>query len=137
MALKKNDTNLEVIENEVTIEPEEMDAAQKEADSMDLDGAAVVVELRKPLQYEGKTYKTLSFDFERLTGKDGMQIEREVQLTTGTAVLLPAYNTDYLIRMCARASLDDMGADGIESLGIRDFNTVIGKARGFLNRSGS
>ena len=45
--------------------------------------------------------------------------------------------TDYLIRMCARASLDDMGADGIESLGIRDFNTVIGKARGFLNRSGS
>jgi hypothetical protein len=66
-----------------------------------------------------------------------MLIEREVQLTTGTAVLLPAYNTEYLIRMCAKASLNGIGADAIEALGIRDFNTVIGKARGFLNRSES
>lgn len=135
MALKKNDTNLEVVENEVIIDPEEIAAAQKEADGMDV--GTSIVHLRKPLDYEGKTYKTLSFDFDRLTGKDGMQIEREVQLTTGTAVLLPAYNTEYLIRMCAKGSLDGIGADAIEALGIRDFNSVIGKARGFLNRSDS
>ena len=135
MAFSSNrNDNLKIVENEVTIDEKEMEAAMKEAEGAE---SAVVVELRKPLDYEGKTYKTLGFDFDRLTGKDGMQIEREVQLTTGTAVLLPAYNTDYLIRMCARASLEEIGADAIQALGIRDFNTVIGKARGFLNRSGS
>ena len=134
--MELNKTNLEVVENEVTIDPEELEAMKK-AEAAEIDVGAVVVKLRKPLQYEGKTYDNLSFDFDRLTGKDGMQIEREVQLTTGTAVLLPAYNTDYLIRMCARASLEKVGADAFETLGIRDFNTVIGRARGFLNRSGS
>lgn len=136
MALKNNKSDLEIVENEVTIDPEELEAT-KQASAAEVDVGAVVVELRKALQYESKEYKTLSFDFDRLTGNDGMQIEREVQLTTGTAVLLPAYNTDYLIRMCVRASLEHIGADGIKSLGLRDFNTVVGKARGFLNRSES
>jgi hypothetical protein len=136
MALKNSNTDMEIVENTVTIDPEELEAAQQ-AEAAGIDVGAAVVKLRKPLQYEGKEYKALSFDFDRLTGKDGMLIEREVQLTTGTAVLLPAYNTEYLIRMCAKASLNGIGADAIEALGIRDFNTVIGKARGFLNRSES
>lgn len=136
MALKNKKTDLEVVENEVDINSEEMESTES-SETAEIDVGAVVVNLRKPLLYEGKTFDTLSFDFDRLTGKDGMQIEREVQMTTGTSVILPAYNTDYLMRMCAKASLNGIGADAIGALGIRDFNTVIGKARGFLNRSGS
>ena len=119
---------------EVTVDPEEVEQLQAEAGD---DEGIVTQSLRKPLNYEGKVYAELHFAFEEMTLRDGLKIEREVQLVTGSAVVLPAYNSDYLVRFCVHACQEQIGVDGMESLSIRDGNAVMGKARSFLLRSGS
>lgn len=89
------------------------------------------IELKKPIMYNDKEYKTLSFDFETLTGNDGMAIEEELgQL--GKAVLVPALSGEYLVRMAARACTQKVGSDIFALLSIREYNQIRTAARSFL-----
>lgn len=92
-------------------------------------------ELKKPVIYNGENITELSFDFERLTGGDSLKIEDELQALGKTAVV-PALNSEYLIRMAAMAcTKKGIGADLFPILGIADFTKITSKAKNFLLKS--
>lgn len=91
---------------------------------------------RTPFTYEGKTFNSVSFDFDRLTGNDAMAIEAEMQ-AMGKPVIIPSLSGDYLVRMATRACKESVGVDFFEMLPIRDYHTIRSKARNFLIRSES
>lgn len=122
------------VEESLTIDPEEMAAAEEAAKTAE---DIVHYDLSRPIDYAGKHYEYFDLDFEKLTGKDCLTIEREVEVTTGKNVVVPALNSEYLVRFVAHASADPVGADVIYALKAKDFMAITGKARSFLLASGS
>ena len=98
------------------IDPKEFDAAQAAAAkaAAAADPYTYTHKLQKPLDYEGKHYESLTFDWGKLTGNDSL---------------------GYLIRMACRACTEPIGVDVIGAMSIRDYNTIRTKARNFLLRS--
>ena len=120
--------------NNIPVEQEdEFNAAVKEAEN-DATDELYVYQLKKPLEYNGKIYTELSFDFESLTGKDSLAVEEELQ-AKGIMVMVPTFNSGYLIRIAARACTEKIGADAFELIGISDFNRLRNKVRNFLLNS--
>ena len=96
---------------------------------------------KKPFTYEGTTYESLTFDWEHLTGKDSLNIERELRLH-GLTVVRAEYTPEYLISFAARACTyrDEAGkrkvsAFTIQAMPVRDFRAICAKARIFLQRA--
>ena len=116
------------------VDPEEMAAAEAAAQEAE---DTVHLDFKRPIDYAGKHYDHIDLDFEKLTGRDCLQIEREVEATTGKNVVVPALNSEYLVRFAAHAAVEPVGADVIYALKSRDFMAVTGKARSFLLASGS
>ena len=92
------------------------------------------IELRKPVEYDGKEYKVLEFDFGKLTGDDGLNIENELQ-SLGKFTMVPAFSGEYLIRMAAKACTEKVGSDIFKKISLADYNRIRGAARSFLLRS--
>ena len=90
--------------------------------------------LQKPLDYEGKHYESLTFDWGKLTGNDSLAIEAELT-ALNQPVIIPSMSAGYLIRMACRACTEPIGVDVIGAMSIRDYNTIRTKARNFLLRS--
>lgn len=116
------------------IDEEELNAAQAEAESPADSGKRLVI-LKKPIERMGTTYKELHFDFDRLTGKDSLEVEDEIEKTTHLTVVAPALNLEYLIRISARACLEPIGRDDILNMNLSDFNHIRNMARNFMLRS--
>ncbi|GHU42195.1 hypothetical protein FACS1894111_05700 [Clostridia bacterium] len=96
-------------------------------------GGTYVHKFRKPFEYEGKKYATLNFDFEKLTGRDMITIENEMQANNEYA-LDPLLSRNFQSKMAAKAG--GIGSDVLESLPIQEFNKVVNEARNFLIDSG-
>ncbi len=92
------------------------------------------LKLKKPVEYNGKTYDTLTFDFGKLTGEDGLNIENELQ-SLGKFAMVPAFSGEYLVRMAAKACNEPIGSDIFSKVSLSDYNRVRSAARGFLLRS--
>ena len=110
------------------IDPKEFDAAQAAAAkaAAAADPYTYTHKLQKPLDYEGKHYESLTFDWGKLTG----------ELTAlNQPVIIPSMSAGYLIRMACRACTEPIGVDVIGAMSIRDYNTIRTKARNFLLRS--
>lgn len=114
------------------IDPKELAAAKEQAKATSSTYTHV---FNNPFTYENETYKTLTFDFGRLTGNDAIAIQDELE-TLGKAVLLPVSSAPYLLRMAARACTVPIAVNVISAMPIFDFNKITGKARSFLLRSG-
>ena len=121
------------------IDEEELTAAQEEAEKDDaqktVDTGKRIVILKRPIERMGTVYKELHFDFERLTGKDSLEVEDEIEKTTHLTVVAPALNLEYLIRISARACDEPIGRDDILNMGLSDFNHIRNMARNFMLRS--
>lgn len=92
------------------------------------------VTFRKPVKYAGKEYTELSFDFSKLTGQDALSIENELS-NQGKNSGLPAMNSEYLIRLAARACTENVGSDIFAAyMSMSDHLEVIKLARSFLLR---
>ena len=89
-----------------------------------------------PFDYESKTYDSLTFDWDKLTGNDALSIESELQ-ALGKAVIVPEFSGEYLIRMAARACTEKVGSDVLRAAPIGAYNKIRGAARAFLLKSGS
>lgn len=89
-----------------------------------------------PVQWEGKTYDELVFDFGKMTGEDDLAIENELA-ALGKPVITAEFSGDYLIRMAARSCTEKIGVDMLKKLPMKDFRKIRNKARSFLLRSGS
>lgn len=88
--------------------------------------------LRKPLKYADKEYTELSFDFDKLTGQDSLNIERELSSLGKSSVPTPL-NSEYLIRIAAKACTSSVGSDAFTTyMSLFDHLKILKTARDFL-----
>lgn len=88
---------------------------------------------KKPVEIEGKQYKTLTFYFERLTGDDVEAIEAELQ-DQNKYVLSPEISSTFQSMLAARAA--GVASDEIRRLPLGDYMKIKNKARDFLVSTG-
>ena len=120
------------------ISEEELTQAQNEAETENKgtgDAGKRIMILKKPIEKMGTTYKELHFDYDKLTGKDSLDVEDEIEKTLGVTVVAPALNLQYLIKISARACDEPIGSDDIFHMNLSDFNHVRNMARNFMLRS--
>lgn len=84
---------------------------------------------KKPFEYEGNKYTSINFYFGKLTGRDMLKIESEMQASNEYAID-PLLSRNYLCKMASRAG--GIGSDALESMPARDFNQITNAARNFL-----
>lgn len=113
------------------IDANEFAVAEKEAKNS---GYSYTHKFRKPFEYQGQTYTELTFDWDKLTGNDGLAIENELQ-QIGKPVIVPTFSGEYLVRLAARACTERIGADGFGNMPIADYNKIRSAARSFLLKS--
>ena len=98
---------------------------------------------RKPFTYEGRTYETLTFDWDQLTGADSLAIENSIT-KRGRTLVIPAYTGEYLVGMAVRACTERtedgrrvVGEQLIRALPLGAFQSICNAARDFLLVTGS
>ena len=99
---------------------------------------------KKPFEYAGETYTTLTFDFEKMTGRDMVSIETEMQmlrkihapqhLRHSGQLLAPEVSRSFQAKMAAKAA--GIGSDVLDAMPIKDFNRITNAARSFLIDTG-
>ena len=113
------------------MQEEELDKAKEEAKkAVDL----FTLKLKKPLSYEGTDYNEISCDFDGLTGRDSLDVERELSMR-GLQVAVPAFSGEYIIRIAAKACTSPLGSDAFEAMSLKDYNRLRSKVRNFLMAS--
>ena len=115
----------------MAIEKKEFEVAEEEAKNAE---SNLIITLKKPVTYNGKTYSTLEFDFENLTGEDALNIEDELA-SIGKITVAPVFSGEYLIRMAAKACSEPVGSDLFRIIPIGDYNRIRSAARSFLLKS--
>lgn len=121
--MKEEKPNLSVVDDE------ELELAK--ADAAENAEGVFKHTFKRPISYNGKEYKSLTFDFDALTGADTLQIERDLA-RQGRTVIVPEFNGDYLAAMASKACTDEIGVDAFDYMSLRDFNAIRGAARRFL-----
>jgi len=86
-----------------------------------------------PFEFEGKKFVVLNFNFEKMTGRDMLAIETEMQANSEYA-LDPALSRSFQSKMAARAG--GIGADALEAMPMQEFMKITNAARNFLIASG-
>lgn len=125
--------------NEKEIETEEIKAEtepQADIQRIEKESHKYTHVFEEIFEYEGKQYDSLHFDWGKLKGRDGLAIERELK-DLGIYFFIPSTSSEYLIRMAVRASEEKIGVDVLEAIPIRDYNKIIGAAKGFLSNKES
>lgn len=88
---------------------------------------------KRPFEYSGATYTELTFNFERLTGRDMVAIETEMQMNNEYA-LSPEISRNFQSKLAARAA--GIGSDVLDAMPLPDFNRITNAARDFLLSTG-
>lgn len=138
MVTKKNTTDNDTLQSnankndEVLLDEDSenrIDEIVKESTTSD---GVWTCQLKTPLKYEENEYKTLTFNFNRLTGVDAMEIEDELAMKGKPVFMNEAANARYLMLMALRACEEQMDFDTLKKINISDFNRIKNKARLFL-----
>lgn len=121
----------------VNIDPAAFAAAEKEAEASKNNIGTYVHKFKKPFTClvgkDQRTFEELTFDFDKLTGRDSLAIENELQ-ALGKPVIVAEMSGEYLIRMAARACSEKVSADDLMSMPLSDYNKIRSRARSFLLR---
>lgn len=88
---------------------------------------------KRPFEYGGTTYTELTFNFERLTGRDMVSIETEMQMNNEYAIA-PEISSSFQAKLAARAA--KIGSDVMEATPLPEFNRITNAARDFLLNTG-
>ena len=112
-------------------------SARSEADS-----GTYTHTFKQPFTHEGVTYEHLTFDWESLSGKDSVAIERELRGINVTVVLAKGQvpSAAMAARACTYRNADGfrtVNTDLLYALPLREFRQICSAARRFLLRSGS
>ena len=90
-----------------------------------------VYKLRKPIEFEGKTYTEINLDLESLNGGDILAVGRQFGLVEANqTVLIKEYNKEYQTYVAARAS--KLPAELFFELSAIDFSVVTIKVQNFF-----
>lgn len=92
------------------------------------------VEFDEPVEYNGEKYDHIDFDFDALTGADAMAVEAELR-SLNVVVYNPMTQSDYLVRIAAKAAKAPIGADFFSGLKFCDYFKITNYARNFIVRS--
>ena len=115
------------------INQEELKAAETAAEET-TEGVYVHI-LSRPVTLlvgsEQKTVDRLNFDFDKLTGRDSLAVEREMQ-SLGIPLMVKEFSGDYQLRVAARACSEKIGSDVLAELPMKDYNRILGRTRSFL-----
>ncbi len=114
--------------DEPTEEEKAIDSVMEEADKND---DVFVMNLKTPFEWEGKKYERLTFNWTRLTGRDSIDVEREMTLR-GRGSLLPEASSEFQMRIAARACMEGISFEGLRELPLNVSFAIQRKARGFL-----
>ncbi len=88
-----------------------------------------VHEFSQPKKYNGKEIESITFDYNSLTGKSFIQIEKEMT-DKGEVALDPMLSRTFQAKLAAKAG--KVGVDFIEGLSLGDFYRITSSARNFL-----
>lgn len=102
-------------------------------DIVQADAGVYTHTFKKPFEYAGETYTTLTFDFEKMTGRDMVSIETEMQMNNEYC-LAPEVSRSFQAKMAAKAA--GIGSDVLDAMPIKDFNRITNAARSFLIDTG-
>lgn len=91
-----------------------------------------VWKLAKPVTYNGEEISELRFNFEKLTGRDALEIENELMRFGKLSAYTQVGNINYLMKAAARACEKPIGEDFFNLVSISDFNTLRNKIQLFL-----
>ena len=126
--------------NTPAVDQQELDAAETAAV---ISNDTYTHTFAKPFTFEGETFETLTFDWDKLTAADGLAIENELA-SLGRAVITPEFSGEYLIRMAARACTTlradgkrRLGVDAYRTMSLADYSRIRSRARSFLLHAGS
>lgn len=127
-ATKSAEMTAAAAKNELAVVP--MEANGKAAET---DAGIYTHTFKVPFVYGGATYQELTFNFERLTGRDMVAIETEMQMN-GEYALAPEVSRCFQAKMAARAA--GIGSDILDAMPLKDFNRITNAARSFLLDTG-
>lgn len=132
--MAKQETKNEAIVEDVNLEmaSEEVEkAAEEMIENITNPVNMRPIKLKKPIKNHSEEIRELTFDFDKLTTKDALEIENEL-IGSGKNPAMPAYNGEYLLRLALRSCEQDVDLDFFMRLSIVDFNRVESKMRFFL-----
>lgn len=89
-----------------------------------------VINLKKPLIYDGTEYKSLTINFEELTGQDLLDAEREIIVTDRNIAPVKEFDKGYLSVVVAKAA--KVPTEMVRLLGAKDFSKLTIEAQNFL-----
>ncbi len=121
---------LDELTNEENVAVEEA-AEMLKKDSEKTDGV-YIIKLKNPLVYNGTEYTELTFEFNKLTGADAVNIEDELTAKGQNVFMNEVASSVYLMTMASRACKELIPYNALKRLGIVDFNRIKNKARLFL-----
>lgn len=84
---------------------------------------------KNPFEYQGQKFKTLCFNFNKLTGRDLVAVENEM-MNNNEFALDPVLSRNYLGKLASKAS--GVPNDVIEAMPAIDFKKITDAARNFL-----
>ena len=84
-----------------------------------------------PISYDGETFEELTFDFGKLTGGDSLAVEAELA-GLNKPVIVRSIDSQYLIRICARACKEKVACDIFSRMPLRDYTKITNAAKRFL-----
>ncbi len=114
-------------------EVDEVDALVEETlNDMTNTSTENVLHLKKPILYNGAEISELTFDFEKLTGADALNIEEQLAARGKTMYAGAINDANYLILMAAKACTQPVGMDFFNRISIIDFERIKNRARFFL-----
>lgn len=126
--MTKKTTANEVLNDTLTAE-ENAEVEKAAAIIADTFSGSWKYELKEPLEYMEKSYTELEFDFDKLTGEDIANIERELEQLGLLAVTDVGLSDAFAERAAALACVTLPDTYAIEELWGADFNNVIRRAR--------
>ena len=123
----------EMKENLDTVQGENVDELLEESlNDMMNTSTENVLHLKKPILYNGEEIAELSFDFDKLTGADALNIEEQLAARGKTMYAGAINDANYLILMAAKACTKPVGMDFFNRVSIIDFERIKNRARFFL-----
>ena len=111
--------------NEIIL-PEEKNADTSASDTY-------IHTFKRPFEYEGNKYTSINFYFGKLTGREMLKIESEMQASNEYAID-PLLSRNFLSKMASKAS--GIPSDVLEAMPLQDFNKITNAARNFLIDTG-
>lgn len=110
------------------IDPKEFEVAKKESKKAK---GVYTHKFKRPVKYNGQDIEELTFDFNKLSGKDCMAVEEELRMMN-VSLVAPTFNGMYLIRMAARACTEKIGADIFYLMPAGDFTRIRSRTQSFF-----